>query len=439
MPASISPAMIKDLRHLLASAIADAKAYDVPGLCRRLNLADGDDQEAFASKYKYAQKRLVEVSSEQVVASARQLAAEENHFELSEQLAKIDELKGPAITTLTRRRLIALFEGRPLAREVEDIELIRGLWPIASLQPPHPSDEATLEDYLFRHTIRNDDLTQRDVLETLGLLTCSRAQLFKFLAAVTAPEARSETEQVELAGKIDTLLRHDGYTLALAGRILGSPFYAVRPAPTNGVETVFDSDCNMEGQGGKHTEATVTHRWRRRLPLSLRGAAASGTLPAVREAEEVDGGYYWDGLYSQNQPVREFLAGVRKEATPDELWILRINPQQRAQQPQSNADIQDRENELMGNLSLNKELDFVLTVNDWSARFGGEFANHYKHVTVRTIKMTEATATELRTSSKFNRSRGFIDRLRKEGHTVAQDWLARWPDVGCYPDDAAYW
>ena len=207
----------------------------------------------------------------------------------------------------------------------------------------------------------------------------------------------------------------------------------------NGVETVFDSDCNMEGQGGKHTEATVTHRWRRRLPLSLRGAAASGTLPAVREAEEVDGGYYWDGLYSQNPPVREFLAGVRKEATPDELWILRINPQQRAQQPQSNADIQDRENELMGNLSLNKELDFVLTVNDWSARFGGEFANHYKHVTVRTIKMTEATATELRTSSKFNRSRGFIDRLRKEGHAVAQDWLARWPDVGCYPDDAAYW
>jgi len=93
----------------------------------------------------------------------------------------------------------------------------------------------------------------------------------------------------------------------------------------------------------------------------------------------------------------------------------------------------------MGNLSLNKELDFVLTVNDWITRFGGEFANYYKHVTVRTIKMTEPTVMELRTSSKFDRSRGFIDRLRKEGRAVAQDWLARWPDVGCYPDDAAYW
>ncbi len=207
----------------------------------------------------------------------------------------------------------------------------------------------------------------------------------------------------------------------------------------NGVETVFDSDCNMEGQGGKHAEATVAHRWRKRLPLTLRGVAASGTLPNVRQAEEIDGGYYWDGLYSQNPPVREFLAGVRKAQAPDEIWIVRINPQQCAQPPQSNADIQDRENELMGNLSLNKELDFILTVNDWIAQFGGAFAETYKPVTVRTIKMTQQTAVALRTSSKFDRSRGFIDRLRQEGHTVAQDWLDRWPDVGCYPDDAAYW
>jgi hypothetical protein len=89
-----------------------------------------------------------------------------------------------------------------------------------------------LEDYLHRHTVRNDDLANRDVLETLGLLVCSRAQLFRFLAAVTAPETRSGPEQAELAEKIDALLRHDGYTLASAGRMSGSPIYAVRPVPT---------------------------------------------------------------------------------------------------------------------------------------------------------------------------------------------------------------
>src|SRR2546430_4987529 len=69
--------------------------------------------------------------------------------------------------------------------------------------------------------------------------------------------------------------------------------------------------------------------------------------------------------------------------------------------PKSNADIQDRQNQLMGNLSLNKELDFILTVNKWrddprySSRYG-EFAKDHKHVTVRTLKMEEKTADELR-------------------------------------------
>lgn len=208
----------------------------------------------------------------------------------------------------------------------------------------------------------------------------------------------------------------------------------------NGVETVFDSDCNMPlNPNDKHTEPSVESPWRKRLPLSLRGVAASGTLPSVREAEEIDGGYYWDGLYSQNPPIREFLAGISKEHVPDEIWVLRINPQQSAALPKSNADGRDRENELMGNLSMNKELDFVLIVNNMIARYGGRLAEEYKPVTVRTIKMKEKTAAKLRTSSKFNRSRTFIDELRDEGEEVAQKWLEDWPNkVGCYPSDAAY-
>lgn len=209
----------------------------------------------------------------------------------------------------------------------------------------------------------------------------------------------------------------------------------------NGVETVFDSDGNIESQDGKHTDPTVTHRWRRRLPLSLHGVAASGTLPSIREAEKIDGGYYWDGLYSQNPPIREFLAGVQKEYVPDEIWVLRINPQQWANPPKTNAEIRDRQNELSGNLSLNKELDFILIVNDMIARYGSRHAEEYKPVTVRTIKMTKETAAKLRTPSKFNRSRSFIDELREEGRQQAREFLNNWPSPDpekCYPADAAY-
>jgi NTE family protein len=153
--------------------------------------------------------------------------------------------------------------------------------------------------------------------------------------------------------------------------------------------------------------------------------------------EEVD--YYWDGLYSHNPPVRDFVRIDKKEYKPDELWIIRINPQQRGDEaPKTNSSIIDRENELMGNLSLNKELDFIMFVNSWCQKHGGKFAEDKKPVTVRTIKMTKETADALQYSSKFDRGRAFMERLRAEGKTVAQSWLNQWPRVGEYPEDAGY-
>jgi NTE family protein len=201
----------------------------------------------------------------------------------------------------------------------------------------------------------------------------------------------------------------------------------------NGLETVFDSNLN------KGPLPKDVRPWRQRLPLTLAGVAASGTLPTFRKAEHIEGRYYWDGLYSQNPPVREFISKV--DEVPDEIWIVRINPQQWPELPQTMADIYDRQNELMGNLSLNKELDFILKVNEWHKDYKNEsFGQHHKHVTVRTIKMSERTANKLRYSSKFDRSAEFVDELRAEGREIARDWLERWSEgkAGCYPEDAGY-
>lgn len=95
----------------------------------------------------------------------------------------------------------------------------------------------------------------------------------------------------------------------------------------------------------------------------------------------------------------------------------------------------------MGNLSLNKDLDFIMAVNTWAEDYKGQqFAKDHKHVTVRTIKMEKKTADNLSYSSKFDRSRAFMDELRKEGRKVTRDWLDEWHNgkAGCYPEDAAY-
>ena len=205
----------------------------------------------------------------------------------------------------------------------------------------------------------------------------------------------------------------------------------------NGLETVFDSNVNKKPELLNEGMQDDDY-WHQQLRLTLSGVAASGTLPAFREAQRIGKGFYWDGLYSQNPPVREFFSGVEKKETPDELWIIRINPQQWPEQPKTNAEYIDRENELMGNLSLHKELDFILAVNKWMTKHGGKFAEEFKEVTVRTIKMKQKTADELRYSSKFDRSKEFMDQLRDEGRQVARAWLDRWPKVDCYPKDAAY-
>ena len=137
---------------------------------------------------------------------------------------------------------------------------------------------------------------------------------------------------------------------------------------------IFDSDKTLEQMGllpdGREIDQYDIVRWRMRRAISLEGVAASGTLPEVLPAQVIGSmrfptcdpgrivtrnGYYWDGLYSRNPPVRDLLDARTKEEKPDEIWVVRINPQEfhPASLKISLEDIDDRINDLAGNLSLN--------------------------------------------------------------------------------------
>jgi NTE family protein len=121
------------------------------------------------------------------------------------------------------------------------------------------------------------------------------------------------------------------------------------------------------------------------------------------------------------------------------MWIVRINPQQWPYPPATNKDIEDRQNELMGNLSLTKELDFIMKVNEWQKKYK-DFGEKYKPVKIRTIKMEEEIADELSYASKFDRSPHSMAQLCDHGHKVGRRWLDDWQNnkVGEYPEDAGY-
>ncbi len=89
---------------------------------------------------------------------------------------------------------------------------------------------STMEDHLIQHTVRNDDMTNRGILEAVGMLSCSRRRVFRFLQEITSPEAQSPPRQAELVEKINKVLVHDGYRLIVAGKMSGSLIYEVREA-----------------------------------------------------------------------------------------------------------------------------------------------------------------------------------------------------------------
>lgn len=90
MAAELPAGFIKDLRNQCASVIADAKSYDVPALCRRYGLADGEDSEAFSGKFRYAHKRLLALDDDALIRVARLIAKDEGNRDLVTMLGRLN-------------------------------------------------------------------------------------------------------------------------------------------------------------------------------------------------------------------------------------------------------------------------------------------------------------------------------------------------------------
>jgi NTE family protein len=156
---------------------------------------------------------------------------------------------------------------------------------------------------------------------------------------------------------------------------------------------------------------------------------ASAAIPTLFKAVHTDGGVYWDGLFSQNPPVREL-----PDAKPNEIWVIQINPETSASEPKSMPEITDRRNELSGNLSLYQEIHFIRTVNGLVDKLGegensedkrllvsGEEDKEYRHIDVKWIQMLR----DLDTASKLNRDPSFIRKMMAYGQEQAEKFLKK--------------
>ena len=147
-------------------------------------------------------------------------------------------------------------------------------------------------------------------------------------------------------------------------------------------------------------------------PITVEAMLASAAVPPLFRAVPIGGSLYWDGLFSQNPPIRDL-----PDARPDEIWVIQVNPQKRKTEPRSIAEIQDRRNELSGNLSLNQEIFFIERVNQWVGK-GLMAAGKHQVIPVRRIEMER----DLDYPSKLDRSPAFIQDLMAYGEEQAKSF-----------------
>ncbi len=152
----------------------------------------------------------------------------------------------------------------------------------------------------------------------------------------------------------------------------------------------------------------------RRQEITVNAVLASAAVPLLFRAVEEKGRYYWDGLFSQNPPVRQL-----PDAGPEEIWVIRINPRTRPTEPKTVGDIADRRNELAGNISLEQELHAIRKVNEWVDRLG----DPYRRIEIREIDLD----LDLDLPSKLDRRPAFIRRLFDAGREQGERFLAGLP------------
>ncbi len=272
---SIPPALVRELRDQIINVISNYKAYDVPALAKRVGLAEGDGQEAFSSKARYVKVRLDGLPAADVLKVAKALIQEDENFWLLEAVRKAEESGGPQITGLTRRRLLSVFESRSLASEISDLELVSSLWPIQAMTTEKLGGRMPLEEYLIQHTVRNDDLSGRDVLAEVDFLTCSRTQVFRLLEAIVHPEASSPAMQAETVTAVNAHLSGDGFELTRSGSISGSPIYAVKP-----IAVGMPADAGISEALAAFNPENVHARWT--AALERRSSDPEGAITLAR-------------------------------------------------------------------------------------------------------------------------------------------------------------
>jgi NTE family protein len=146
---------------------------------------------------------------------------------------------------------------------------------------------------------------------------------------------------------------------------------------------------------------------------------ASGCLPFLFQAVEIDGEHYWDGGYMGNPAIYPLIYNCGSR----DVLVVHINPLHRDQVPTTAGEIMNRINEISFNSSLMREMRAISFVTKLIDE-GKVQANGMKRMLMHSIS-AEELMSRLGAMSKLNADWEFLSELKEFGRAHADAWLAR--------------
>ena len=155
------------------------------------------------------------------------------------------------------------------------------------------------------------------------------------------------------------------------------------------------------------------------MDITADAVLASGCLPFLFQAVEVDGESYWDGGYMGNPAIFPLIYNCD---SPDVL-VVHINPIEREDLPRSATEIMNRINEISFNSSLMREMRAISFVTRLIDENDG-LESQLRRMMIHSIAADDVMG-KLGVASKLNADWEFLSALKETGRERAEAWLDR--------------
>jgi len=152
--------------------------------------------------------------------------------------------------------------------------------------------------------------------------------------------------------------------------------------------------------------------------LTPSAVLASGCLPFLFQAVEIDGESYWDGGYMGNPAIYPLIYSCDSR----DVVVVHINPIERDTVPRTATEILNRLNEISFNSSLMREMRAIAFVSKLIDD-GEVCSGRLRRVLMHSIDADDFMKS-LGVARKLNADWEFLTHLRDMGRAQADRWLA---------------